>query len=169
LSLPVTVVLPETVLAEVSAGLVVGLGGVALVVGLQALNSVGWFLSALAVLGAAASGAISSFVVKLQYREERAAEHDDPLLAKRRSRVIAAPFAAIFASGHAPGVRAILVVSVLGLFCTALTFMLYYDLIAEVGEERVALGNYITPSSRSSTACSSSARRSPSHPSPGSH
>jgi drug/metabolite transporter (DMT)-like permease len=34
---------------------------------------------------------------------------------------------------------------VLGHFCTALTFMLYYQLIAEVGEERTALGNYITP------------------------
>jgi drug/metabolite transporter (DMT)-like permease len=33
----------------------------------------------------------------------------------------------------------------LGLLCTALTFMLYYQLIAEVGEERAALGNYLTP------------------------
>jgi len=36
----------------------------------------------------------------------------------------------------------ILAVVVLGLFCTALTFMLYYELIAEVGEERAALGNW---------------------------
>ncbi len=33
----------------------------------------------------------------------------------------------------------------LGLACTAATYMLYYRLIAEVGEERAALGNYLTP------------------------
>jgi drug/metabolite transporter (DMT)-like permease len=41
--------------------------------------------------------------------------------------------------------RAIIAVILLGLLCTALTFMLYYQLIAEVGEERAALGNYLTP------------------------
>jgi drug/metabolite transporter (DMT)-like permease len=58
-------------------------------------------------------------------------------------------------------------VIVLGLFCTALTFMLYYDLIAEIGEERATLENYITPIFALFTACSSSARRSPSPPSSG--
>jgi drug/metabolite transporter (DMT)-like permease len=56
-----------------------------------------------------------------------------------------APFAAITAPGDAPGARAIIAVILLGLLCTALTFMLYYQLIAEVGEERAALGNYLTP------------------------
>jgi drug/metabolite transporter (DMT)-like permease len=36
-------------------------------------------------------------------------------------------------------------VIVLGLACTAVTYMLYYRLITEVGEERAALGNYLTP------------------------
>jgi drug/metabolite transporter (DMT)-like permease len=36
-------------------------------------------------------------------------------------------------------------VILLGLVCTALTFLLYYSLIAQVGEERAALGNYLTP------------------------
>ncbi len=34
---------------------------------------------------------------------------------------------------------------VLGLACTVLTFLLYYSLVAQIGEERVALGNYLTP------------------------
>ncbi len=38
-----------------------------------------------------------------------------------------------------------LVVIVLGLACTAVAFMLYYSLIAQVGEERVAFGNYLMP------------------------
>ena len=36
-------------------------------------------------------------------------------------------------------------VILLGLVCTALTFLLYYSLIAQVGEEQAALGNYLTP------------------------
>ena len=36
-------------------------------------------------------------------------------------------------------------VILLGLVCTALTFMLYYSLIAQIGEEQAALGNYLTP------------------------
>ncbi|MDQ3636600.1 MAG: DMT family transporter, partial [Actinomycetota bacterium] len=44
-----------------------------------------------------------------------------------------------------PGARAVVAVILLGLVCTALTFLLYYSLIAQVGEERAALGNYLTP------------------------
>ena len=53
--------------------------------------------------------------------------------------------AVVTASRDAPGTRAIIAVIVLGLACTAATYMLYYRLIAEVGEERAALGNYLTP------------------------
>lgn len=38
-----------------------------------------------------------------------------------------------------------LAVIVLGLACTAVAFMLYYSLIAQVGEERAAFGNYLMP------------------------
>src|SRR5918996_2468142 len=52
------------------AGLVVGLLGVGLVVGVHLVGSFSQFLGALALLGAAASGALSSFVVKLQYKDK---------------------------------------------------------------------------------------------------
>ena len=55
------------------------------------------------------------------------------------------PFAVVTASRDVPGARAVIAVIVLGLACTVLIFMLYYQLIAEVGEERAALGNYVTP------------------------
>jgi drug/metabolite transporter (DMT)-like permease len=114
-------------------GLIVGLVGVALVVG------------ALAVLGAAASGAVSSFIVKLQYRDKNVPLSTTTLFSLTGGAVLVAPFAFITASGDAPGAHAIIAVIVLGLLCTAVTFMLYYQLIAEVGEERAALGNYLTP------------------------
>jgi drug/metabolite transporter (DMT)-like permease len=55
------------------------------------------------------------------------------------------PFAVVTESRDVPGARAVIAVIVLGLACTVLTFLLYYQLIAEVGEERAALGNYVTP------------------------
>lgn len=44
-----------------------------------------------------------------------------------------------------PEVRTVIAVILLGLVCTALTFMLYYSLIAQIREGRAALGNYLTP------------------------
>ena len=126
-------------------GLIVGLVGVALIVGLQSVSSAGQLLGALAILGAAASGAISSFLVKLEYRDKNVPPSTTTLFSLSVGAVLVAPFAAITAPGDAPGARVIIAVILLGLLCTALTFMLYYQLIAEVGEERAALGNYLTP------------------------
>jgi drug/metabolite transporter (DMT)-like permease len=97
------------------------------------------------LLGAAASGAVSSFVVKLQYRDKGVPPSTTTLFSLGVGAVLVAPVAVITASRDVPGARAIIAVIVLGLACTAVTFMLYYQLIAEVGEERAALGNYLTP------------------------
>src|SRR5215218_10359741 len=50
-----------------AVGMLVGLGGVALVVGVESVQSLGELLGALAMLGAAACYALSSFVVKRRY------------------------------------------------------------------------------------------------------
>ncbi len=86
-------------------GLIVGLVGVALVVGLQSVSSFGQLLGALAILGAAASGAISSFIVKLQYRDKNVPPSTTTFFALSVGAVLVAPFAAITASGDAPGAR----------------------------------------------------------------
>jgi drug/metabolite transporter (DMT)-like permease len=59
--------------------------------------------------------------------------------------VLVAPVAALTASRDVPGARAVIAVIALGLTCTAMTFMRYYQLIAEVGEERATLGNNLMP------------------------
>jgi drug/metabolite transporter (DMT)-like permease len=123
----------------------VGLVGVALIVGVQSVGSLGQLLGALAILGAAASGAVSSFVVKLQYRDRNMPPTTTTLFSLSVGAVLLAPVAAITASPDVPGARAVIAVILLGLACTAVTFLLYYQLIAEVGEERAALGNYLTP------------------------
>jgi drug/metabolite transporter (DMT)-like permease len=127
------------------AGLVVGLLGVGLVVGVHLVGSLGQFLGALALLGAAASGALSSFVVKLQYKDKGIPASTTSFFALAVASVLTLPVAVVTAPRELPGVRAVLAVIVLGLGCTALAYMLYYRLIANVGEERAALANYLTP------------------------
>lgn len=49
------------------AGMVIGLGGVALLVGVESVQSMGEFLGSLAMIGAALSYALGGFVVKRRY------------------------------------------------------------------------------------------------------
>ncbi len=128
-----------------AVGLIVGLVGVALVVGLQSVGSAGQVLGALAILGAAACSALATFVVKLQYKDKNVPSSTTTLFSLAVGAVLVAPIAAVTASRDAPGARAIIAVVLLGLVCTACTYMLYYSLIDQVGEERAALGNYLTP------------------------
>ena len=126
------------------AGLV-GLLGVGLVVVAYLAGSLGQFLGALALLGAAASGALSSFVVKLHYEDKGIPASTTSFFALGVASLLTLPVALITAPRELPGIRAVLAVIVLGLVCTALGYMLYYRLIGHVGEARAALANYVTP------------------------
>ena len=127
------------------AGLIIGLLGVALVVGVHFTGSLSQFLGALALLGAAASGALSTFVVKLWYKDKGIPASTTSFFALGVASLLTLPIAVITAPRQLPGARAMLAVTVLGLCCTALAYMLYYWLIVQVGEERAALANYLTP------------------------
>jgi drug/metabolite transporter (DMT)-like permease len=127
------------------AGLAVGLLGVALVVGVHFIGSLGQFVGALALLGAAACGALSSFVVKMHYKDKGVPASTTSLFALSVGALLTLPVAIITAPREVPGTRAVLAVIALGLLCTAVAFMLYYWLIDHIGEERAALSNYLTP------------------------
>ncbi len=127
------------------AGLAVGLLGVALVVGAHFIGSFGQLVGALALLGAAASGALSSFVVKLQYKDKGVPASTTSFFALSVGALLTLPVAVITAPRELPGTRAVLAVVALGLLCTAVAFMLYYRLIDHIGEERASLSNYLTP------------------------
>ena len=109
--------------ATVSRRQVVGLLGVALVVGVQFVSSLGQFLGALAILAAAACGALSSFVVKLQYRDKDVPPSTTSLFSLVGA-ALTLPVALVTANREAPEARAVIAVIVLGLACTALTFLL---------------------------------------------
>jgi drug/metabolite transporter (DMT)-like permease len=106
------------------AGLAVGLLGVALVVGVHLVGSLGQLFGALALLGAAACGALSGFVVKLQYKDKGVPASTTSLLSLAVGTALTPPVALITANHNAPGARAVIAMIVLGMACTALTFLL---------------------------------------------
>jgi drug/metabolite transporter (DMT)-like permease len=119
-----------------------GLSGVALLVGVESVHSLGAFLGALAMLGAAACYALSSFVVK---RYNGLTSVTTSFISIVVATVLTLPAAIATAPGSLPGLRATLAVLVLGVVGTALAFVIFYKLIAETGAGRASLVSYLAP------------------------
>jgi len=126
-----------------AVGMFTGLAGVALVVGVESIHSLGEFLGALAMIGAAMSYALSGFVVKGRYR--RLTSIQTSFVSIAVATVLTLPVAAASLPSKLPGLRAILSVLVLGVVGTALAFVIFYKLIAEVGAGRASLVSYLAP------------------------
>lgn len=126
-----------------ATGLLAGLAGVALLVGVETVHSLGQFLGALGMLAAAAFYALSSYVVKGPFAGIPA------IVASAVSCVVGAlltlPVAAATVHHGAPGLRAVLAVVGLGVLGTALAFVIFYRLIAEIGAGRASLVSYLAP------------------------
>jgi drug/metabolite transporter (DMT)-like permease len=125
------------------AGLALGLAGVALVVGVESIHSPGQFLAALAIVAAAASYALSSFVVKRRYR--RLTSIQTTFVSVTTTTLITTPVAAATAPTQPPGLRAVAALAALGAVGTALAFVIFYKLIAETGARRAQLASYLAP------------------------
>src|SRR5215210_2943800 len=123
-------------------GMVVGLAGVALLVGVESVHSLGEFLGSLAMLGAAACYALSSFVVK---RYKGLTSVTTSFVSILVASVLTLPAAIATAPSEVPGLRAILSVAALGVVGTALAFVIFYKLIAETGAGRASLVSYLAP------------------------
>ncbi len=125
------------------AGLVVGILGVGLLVGVEQVGSAGELLGAVAMIGAAASYAVSGFVLKREY------PGFPPLVTTLFSVGAAAaltlPAAAVQPPDGAPGAGAVLAVIVLALAGTAWAFVVYFRLIAEIGFGRASMVAYTIP------------------------
>jgi drug/metabolite transporter (DMT)-like permease len=133
----------ETIGRRAGVGLVIGLVGVALVVGLDSVGSAGEFLGALAIVGASISYALASFVVKGLYRETPAIVSS--LISVAVGALISLPVAAASAPREWPGAVAILCVAALGVVGTALAFVIFYRLITEAGAGKASLVSYLVP------------------------
>ena len=132
----------EKVRSSALGGMFMGLAGVALLVGVESVHSLGEFLGSLAMIGAAACYALSSFVVK---RYKGLTSVTTSWLSITVASVLTLPAAIATAPSEVPGTRALLAVAVLGVVGTALAFVIFYKLIAETGAGRASLVSYLAP------------------------
>lgn len=133
----------ETVAGRQAAGLIVGIAGVALLVGVESIGTLGQFLGALAMVGAAGFYALSSFIVKTTYKDVPALTTS--FISVGTGCLLALPVAAATPPHHAPGLRSVLALLALGALGTAIAFVIFYRLIAEVGAGQAALVSYLVP------------------------
>jgi len=124
-------------------GLAVGILGVGLLVGVESVSTLGQFLGAMAMIGAAACYALSSFVVKAAYRGIPAIVTS--FVSVGAGALITLPPALADLPSEAPGLRAMLALVGLGVLGTAAAFVIFYKLIGELGAGRAALVSYLAP------------------------
>jgi drug/metabolite transporter (DMT)-like permease len=124
-------------------GLVIGLAGVVVLMGIDVAGEADELLGALAILVAAFGYAVGPMTLKAKLREL------DPRATMGASLLIAAlvltPFAAIAPPKESPEGDVIVSLLVLGIVCTALAFVIFGWLIAEIGPGRALVITYVNP------------------------
>ena len=124
-------------------GMLVGLGGVVALVGIDIGGRGSELLGAAAVLGAAFGYACGPLIAK---RHLTAVDPLGPVAgALGIASILLLPFALLGAPTETPTDQAIVSVVVLGLVCTALAFLVFFRLIAEVGPSRASIITYVNP------------------------
>jgi len=136
--------LAEPMNRRTAMGLGLGVAGVALVVGLAPIRLSGSTLLAVgASLGAAAAYALGGHVVKLRFAGET------PLALaigqQAAALLLLAPFLAVVPPRHDPSSSTVWAIAGLGLVCTALAYLLYFRLIAELGATSALTVTYLVP------------------------
>jgi drug/metabolite transporter (DMT)-like permease len=123
------------------AGLAVGLGGVALLAGPGA-GRVGP-LPVLAVLGTALGYAIGPLIANRKLSGLPPVAVNTVCLGA--AAVLYAPFAALTWPRHVPPAEVVASLAGLGVVCTAAAFLVFFQLIAEVGPARATVITYVNP------------------------
>jgi drug/metabolite transporter (DMT)-like permease len=124
-------------------GLVVGIGGVAALLGVDIGGDRAQLFGAAMVLLATCCYASSTLVVKHAFS-------DAPMLgvvtaATMIASVLLAPFAAAFTPARMPSLHVILALLALGALCTAAALTMFFTLIVEAGPSRAAVITYLNP------------------------
>jgi drug/metabolite transporter (DMT)-like permease len=124
-------------------GMLIGLAGVAALVGIDVGGHTDELIASLAVLLVAFCYAIGPMIVKRQLSDV------DPLGPVAASLALATllvtPFALADVPDAVPSSEALASIAVLGLVCSAGAFLLFFRLIAEVGPGRATVITYINP------------------------
>jgi drug/metabolite transporter (DMT)-like permease len=124
-------------------GLLVGIVGVALVLGVQVAGDTDALIGAGMVLLAGLLYAIASLYYKREFAGEDALGVTTWVFVLSAG-MLAVP-AAVTAPSSVPGIGTIAAVVALGVFCTAVVFVLWYSLIAEIGAGRATVVTYVNP------------------------
>ncbi len=124
-------------------GMLIGLSGVVALVGIDLGGSSAALLGAAAILGATLGYSIGPLIVKRQFSEFQ------PLgpvtAAMGLASVMLLPFGIADFPAQRPPDDALASVLVLGLVCSALAFILFFALLAEIGPGRASVITYINP------------------------
>ena len=124
-------------------GMLIGLGGVVALVGIDIGGRGAELLGALAIVAAAFCYAVGPMIVKRRLSDV------DPLGPVAASLGIATllvtPFALADVPDEVPSADAIASLVILGLICSALAFLFFFRLIAEVGPSRATIITYVNP------------------------
>jgi drug/metabolite transporter (DMT)-like permease len=124
-------------------GLVVGLVGVVVLMGIDVAGNGDELLGAAAIVVAAFGYAVGPMTLKRKLADL------DPRATMGASLAIAAvvltPFAAAAPPHESPGADVIVSLLVLGIVCTALAFVIFGALIAEIGPGRALVITYVNP------------------------
>lgn len=124
-------------------GLVIGLVGVAVLLGIDVAGSVDELLGALMILLAAVGYAMGPLIVKRRLSDVHSL--GPVAIALCVGAVVLAPLAGISIPETSPSTVAIGSVVVLGLVCSAAAFVVFFALIAEVGPGRSTVITYLNP------------------------
>ena len=126
-----------------AAGLVIGFVGVVVLMGLDVSGSSDELLGGLAILAAAAGYAAGPMIMRLRLAgiDARAAMGTSLGIAA----LVLTPFAVLDPPDAAPSSTAWVSIVVLGLLCTALAFLVYSVLVADVGPGRAIVITYVAP------------------------
>ena len=124
-------------------GMLIGLAGVAALVGIDVGGHSDELLGSFAVLLAAFCYAVGPMIVKRRLSDV------DPLGPVAASLALATllvtPFALADVPDAVPSTEALASIAVLGLVCSAAAFLLFFRLIAEVGPSRATIITYVNP------------------------
>jgi len=124
-------------------GLLIGLGGVALLVGVEQVGSVGELLGGLAMIAAAASYALSGFILKRRYAGFPPIV--TTFLSVGAAALLSIPIVVAQPPDRVPHIGAVLAVVALATAGTAWAFVVYFRLIAEIGYGRASIVAYTIP------------------------
>lgn len=124
-------------------GIGIGIGGVALLFGVDLSGSGSLLLGGLAVVLAGLGYAIGGFLVK--HRLAGLEPLGLTVAVMAASAVLLAPVAAATAPAEVPGIGPLGAVVALGIVGTGLAFVIFYGLIARVGPARAFLVAYLAP------------------------